>query len=211
MEHHDEIGRTPAPGTPQSVWRSLDQEEAPSMEISLTTDQLCAMARYREKENVVFRWIAVVVCLGLGAACVYLAVTMKQIWYRMALAWMAVLIASSLWGSVRVGARRIRAGESCAHFMVRELEGSRRTLLALRWGMVLILPTLLMFWWGTWRSIPASGLRLLNPPLWRHSLTTILWSIVFCLVVLFVAQVGLGFEAKKQARKAEELRRAIGA
>src|SRR5579863_739549 len=127
MEHKDETEQRPAHETPQSVWQSLDQQEQPGMEMSLTTDQLCARARYRERENVWFRWIAVVPCLGLGAVCVYWTVTMGQIWFRLAAAWLAVLTTLALWGSVRVGARRFRAGESCAQFMVRELEGSRRT------------------------------------------------------------------------------------
>ena len=134
------------------------------MEMSLTTEQLCARARYRERENVWFRWITVVPCLGLGAACVYWTVTMGQIWFRLAAAWLAVLMAHALWGSVRVGARRFRAGESCAQFMVRELEGSRRTLLALQWGMVLVLPPLSMFWWGAYRTMEARGLRLSGLP-----------------------------------------------
>ena len=210
MEHKDETEQKPAPETPQSVWQSLDRQEEPGMEMSLTTDQLCARARYRERENVWFRWITVVPCLGLCAACVYWTVTMGQIWFRLAAAWLAVLVAHALWGSVRVGARRFRAGESCAQFMVRELEGSRRTLLALQWGMVLVLPSLSMLWWGAYHAMEASGLRLLDPSAWRHSLLMILWSIVGSLLVLLASWAGLGLEARKRARQAEELRRAIG-
>jgi hypothetical protein len=210
MEHEDEIEQRPAPETPQSVWQSLHQEEEIGMEMSLTTDQLCARARYRERENIWFKWIAVVACVGLDAPFVYWAVTMEQIWFRLAAGWLTVLLALALWGSIRVGARRFRVGESCAQFMVRELEGSRRTLLALQWGMVLVLPSLLMFWWGGYRTMQARGLRLLDPSAWRHSLLTLLWSIVACLLVLLASWAGLGLEAKKRARQAEELRRAIG-
>jgi len=210
MEHEDEIEQSPAHETPQSVWQSLDQQEEPGMEISLTTDQLCARARYRERENVWFQWIAVVVCAGLGAPFVYSAVTIEQIWFRLAAGWLAVLIALALWGSVCVGARRFRVGESCAQFMVRELEGSRRTLLALQWGMVLVLPSLLMFWWGAYRAMQASSLPVLDPLSWRHYLMTGLWIIVGSLLVLLAGWVGLGLEARKRARQAEELRRAIG-
>jgi hypothetical protein len=210
MEHKDETEQRPAHETPQSVWQSLDQQEEPGMEMSLTTDQLCASARYRERENVRFKWVALVACVGLGAPFVYWAVKMEQIWFRLAAGWLVVLLAHALWGSVRVGARRFQASESCAQFMVRELEGSRRTLLAIQWGMVLVVPSLLMFWWGAYRTMEASGLRLLNPPAWRHSLLTLLWSIVACLSVLLASWVGLGLEARKRARQAEELRRAIG-
>ena len=210
MKHEDETERRPAPETPQSVWQSLHQEEETGMEMSLTPDQLCARARYREKENIWFRWIALVACVGLGAPFVYWAVRMPQIWFRLAAGWLVVLLAAALLGSIRVGARRFRVGESCAQFMVRELEGSRRTLLALQWGMVLVLPSLLMFWWGGYRTLQASGLRLLDPLAWRHSVLTLLWSIVACLLVLLASWVGLGLEARKRARQAEELRRAIG-
>lgn len=210
MEHKDENEQRPARETPQSVWQSLDQQEEPGMEMSLTTDQLCARARYRERENVWFKWIAAVACVGLGAPFVYWAVKMEQVWFRVAAGWLTVLLALALWGSVRVGARRFRAGESCAQFMVRELEGSRRTLLALRWGMILVAPSLLMFWWGAYRTMEAGGVRLLNPSAWRHSLLTLLWSLVASLLVLLASWVGLGLEARKRARQAEELRRAIG-
>lgn len=102
------------------------------------------------------------------------------------------------------------AGESCAQFMVRELEGSRRTLLGIRWAIVLILPALLMIWWGGYRAMQASGLPLLNPSSWRHYLLTSLWGIVLSLAVLLAGWVGLGFEAKKRMRQADELRHAIG-
>lgn len=209
MEHEDEIEQRPAPETPQSVWQSHQQEEL-GMEMSLTTDQLCARARYRDRENVWFQWIAGAACLAFGVALVYGAIRMEQIWLRLALAWMALLTTFAFWGTIRVGARRMQAGESCAQFMVRELEGSRRTLLAIQWGYILMLPSLLMFWWGGYRTLQARGLPLLNPSLWRHSLLTLLWSFVASLLVLFASWVGLGLEAKKRARQAEELRRAIG-
>jgi hypothetical protein len=180
------------------------------MEMSLTADQLCAKARYRERENVWFQWIVAAFSLGFGAAFVYGAMRMEQVWLRLGLAWMAVLMALLLLGSVRVGARRVRAGESCAQFMVRELEGSRRTVLALRRGMVLVLPPLLMFWWGAYRTMQASGLPVVNPSAWRHSLLTILWSMVMSLLCLSAAWVFLGREAGKRVRQAEELRGAIG-
>jgi hypothetical protein len=210
MEHKDETEQRPAHETPQGVWQSLDQQEEPGMEMSLTTDQLCARARYRERENVWFKWIALVACVGLGAPFVYWAVRMEQIWFRLAAGWLVVLLALALSGSVRVGARRFRAGESCAQFMVRELEGSRRTLLALQWGIVLVLPSLLMFWWGGYRTMQASGLRLFDPSAWRHSLLTLLWSVVASMLVLLAGWAGLGLEARKRARQAEELRRVIG-
>ena len=179
------------------------------MEMKLTTEQLCAKARYRERENVWGQWIAAVACLGFGAAFVYWAITMQQIWVRLGQAWMALLIAITLWGVIRGGARSIDAGESCAQFMVRELEGSRRTLLAIRWGIVLVVPSVLMSWWGDYGAIRANALHL-DPASWRYHVLTSPWRIVAVLLVLLACWAGLGLEAKKRARQAEELRRAIG-
>jgi hypothetical protein len=53
-----------------------------------------------------------------------------------------------------LGVRRIQTGESCAQFMVRELEGGRRTLLAMRWGFLLVMPSLLMLGEALLRSGP---------------------------------------------------------
>ena len=178
------------------------------MEMKLTTDQLCARARYRERENVWFQWIVVLICLGFGSWFVYAAVTMQQIWLRLGNAWMALLMALALAGAFRVGARRMQAGESCAQFMVRELEGSRRTLLAVRWGFVLVVPSVLMSWWGGYGAMRANAMHL-DPSSWRYHFLTSPWRIVAVLLVLFACWAGLGLEARKRARQSEELRRTI--
>ena len=196
------------PEEPQSVWQALDRQGEPKMEMRLTTDQLCTMARYRERENIWLQWIAIVVCVGLGALFVYWAIAIEQIWVRLAQVWVALLMVIVIWRARSWGARRIEAGESCAHFMVREYEGSRRTLLAIRWGIVLLVPWDLMSWWGSYVGIRTNALRL--DPAWRDHLLTSTWhTFVAILLVLSVCWAGLGWEAKKRARQAEELRRAI--
>lgn len=141
------------------------------MEMRLTTDQMCAKARYRERENVWGQWIAAVACLGFGAAFVYWAITMQQIWVRLGLAWMPLLVAIALWGVIRGGTRRIQAGESCAQFMVRELEGSRRTLRAIQWAIVLVLPSVLLSWLGGYGAIRANALYF-DQASWRYYFVT---------------------------------------
>ena len=178
------------------------------MEMRLTTDQLCAMARYRERENIWVSWIAAVVCAGFGAAFMYWAIRMEQIWLRLAQTWMALLMALATWGAMGWRARRIQAGESCAQFMVRELEGSRRTLLALRWGILLVLPWMAMLWWGA-NGVIRAALHL-DPTSWRYYFPTSPWPFIALLPVLLACWAGLGLEAKKRARQADELRRAIG-
>ncbi len=209
MEHDDEIEQRPVPETPQSVWQSLHPQEEPGMEMSLTTDQLFAKARYRERENIWAQWIGAAICFGFAATFLYRATAIEQLWSRLALAWMALLMMFAFVGIVRKGARRMQAGESCAQFMVRELEGSRRTLLSVRWFAVLSLPTLLLPLWGALRVMQASGLLHRNLSLWPHPFVTSVWAIGASLLVLLAIWVGMGLEAEKRARQAEELRRAI--
>jgi len=210
MEHDDENeDRRPVPDGPQGVWQSLHRKEEPGMEMKLTTDQLCAKARYRERENVWGQWFAAVVCLAFGAACAYWAITMQQIWVRLGQAWMALLVAIALWGTIRRGARRILAGESCAQFMIRELEGSRRTLRAIQWGIVLVLPSVLLFWGGSHRAIRANALHL-DAASWRYYFLRSPWGVAAPLLALLAGWAGLGLEARKRTRQADELRRAIG-
>ncbi len=190
MEHQDK--GLPAPDGPRKVWQSLHQKEERGMEMRLNTDELCAKARFRERENVWFQWMVALVCLGFGAFFVYRVVTVEQIWLRLASAWMVTLLALMLWVGIRVGSRRTQVGESCAQYMVRELEGSRRTAVAIQRGVVLAMPSALMAWWGSSDALTST------------------WRIVGVLLVLLACAAGLGKDARKKAREAEELRRAIG-
>ena len=193
---------------PQGVWQSLHQHEEPGMEMKLTTDQLCAKARYRERENVWGHWVAVASLVVGVAASVHLVVTTEQIWSRLGAAWMAAVMAIALWGA-RAGARRFKAGESCAQFLIRELEGSRRTLLSIQWGIVLFLPTVLLFWKGDDGALRASSLHL-DPSSWRYYLLTNPWLFPSVLLLLLGTWAAMSLEARKRTRQAEELRGAIG-
>lgn len=173
----------------QGVWQSLHRQEEPGMEMKLTTDQLCSRARYRERENIWGRWFAAAACVAFGARFVYQAITAEQLSIRVADGWLALLMAVAACGVMRHWARRIEPGESCAQFMVRELEGSRQTQLALRWGILLALPSVLM-------------MRLSGPAKPLSGLAGIL--LVFVAVWMW-----LGVDATKRARQAEELRNSI--
>jgi hypothetical protein len=93
--------------------------------------------------------------------------------------------------------------------MVRELEGSRRTLLAIRWGIVLVLPSLLLFRLGAYGAIRTNALHL-DPTSWQYYVVTSPWSTVVVLLLLAAGWVGLGLEARKRACEAEDVRRATG-
>ena len=200
MEHESD--------NPRSAWQSLQRQEEPGMEMELTTDQLCAKARYRERENIWGHWLAASTLLVGGAASVHLAVTAEQIWSRLGAAWMAAVLAIALWGA-RAGARRFQAGESCAQFMLRELEGSRRTLISIQWGIALLLPTVLLLWRGDDGAVRANAMHL-DPSSWRYQFLTSPWSFPAVLLLLLAIWAGMGLEARKRTRQAEELRGAIG-
>lgn len=206
MEHQDK--GLPAPDGPRKVWQSLHQKEERGMEMRLNTDQLCALARYRERENVWGHWLAIATLLVGGAASVYMAVTIGPSWSRLGAAWMAAVIAIALWGA-RAGARKFQAGESCAQFMVRELEGSRRTLLEIQWGIALLLPTVLLFWWGDDGALRASALHL-DPSSWRYHVLTNPWRFPAVLFLQAAMWAAMGLEARKRTLQAKDLRRAIG-
>lgn len=192
MEHQSKEGHgLPLPEGPQKVWQSLQQKEELGMEMRLSTEELCAKARFRERENVWFQWLIALHCLGLGAFFIYWVLTLEQIWLRLASAWMVILLAFLMWVGIRVGARRTQAGESCAQFMLRELEGSRQTALAFQRGFVLVMPAALMA--GIGRAEGESGI----------------WRTIAVLLVLSLCAAGLGDSASKKARQAEELRRAM--
>jgi hypothetical protein len=178
------------------------------LETKLTPDQLCEKARQHEKENTWFQRLVILICIGLGAILGLLTVETEQLWVRRGFAWMLVLLALACLGAVRVGARRIQVGESYGHFMIREFEGGRRTLLAMRWGLVLLVPSLLMLTWGGTAAIRAHNLPI-DEELHRDLLLTNLWPFVPIPLVLLAAWVFLGREAGKKADQAEQLRRAI--
>ena len=54
------------PATPESSWISQDEEEGPNMQITMTTDELCAMARSQEKLNARIHWMVTAVAIVLA-------------------------------------------------------------------------------------------------------------------------------------------------
>jgi hypothetical protein len=76
-----------ASDTPEAAWRSQTEEQQPSMQIALTPDELCAMARSREKLNARVIKAVVAVTVALAGALLYNVYRIDQPWIRLGQAW----------------------------------------------------------------------------------------------------------------------------
>jgi hypothetical protein len=74
--------------TPESVWQSIDGKEEASMDVTFTPDQLCAMARSRERENLWSRRILLALMIGLAGAFAYNVVSVSQLSLRLSQGWL---------------------------------------------------------------------------------------------------------------------------
>jgi hypothetical protein len=194
---------SPTHRTPESAWKSMSEEE-PGMEMTITTDQLCAMARWRERENVWARRVALGACVCFAALFAYYLITITQPWIRLGQAWMVGVMCFFFWGTIRRGPRRIRASEPCASFLQREYDGSRNTLLQVRRGIFLVLPAIAASWWGGYRAASAA------PSSWRFRFLNSPWPYMVVLLVLLLGWLVLGKAAEKASRELENLRRGTG-
>ena len=75
------------PKAPENVWRSQTEEKQPSMQIALTPEKLCAMARSREKLNTYVSRGLVAVTIVLVGAFLYNVYRIDQPWIRLGQAW----------------------------------------------------------------------------------------------------------------------------
>jgi hypothetical protein len=53
--------------TPEGIWKFQERENE-KIQVELTTDDLCAMARSRERRNEFVKWSVVIVAMALAAA-----------------------------------------------------------------------------------------------------------------------------------------------
>ena len=66
------------PSTPESVWKSIGGKEEASMDITFTPDQLYAMARSRERENLWGQCIGLIMFIGLAGVLAYNVISVHQ-------------------------------------------------------------------------------------------------------------------------------------
>jgi hypothetical protein len=197
------------PSTPESVWKSIGGKEEASMGITFTPDQLYAMARSRERENLWGQRIGLILFTGLAGVCAYNVISVHQIWPRLSEAWLFAWSCLLAWGVGR-GPRRMNPAESCASFLRRSYESKRVGFLALRWYLFLLIPPFLASWWtGGARALRLSRLKALGvePSSRLYEFSSGPWLLIIVLVSLVFIWFAFGLAAKKAERELDELRR----
>lgn len=171
-----------------SAWLALDEQEEPTMQVTMTTDELRAMARSQEKLNVWMHWLVTAVAIVLAGCFLYNVFSIAQPWIRVGQAWIFGVLCYFCGTMLLRGPRRSQVNEPCAHFLEREFEDKRRGFLAIRWGLFLLLPGIAASCWGGGAG-PGPFLLVV--------------------VVLAVVWVAFGMAANKAQREQLDIRRSI--
>jgi hypothetical protein len=192
--------------TPVSVWKSMNGEGLATMDITFSPDQLCAMARSRERESIWSRRILLLMLIGLAAGFAYNVFSVSQFWVRLSQVWMLAWTGLLVW---RFGhtPRRMSAGERCASFLRRELENKRSGLLEIQRYIFLLIPPILACWWGGGR--PAGRLSVLGvqPSSRLYGFASGPWVFIIVGLLLVVVWTAFGLAARKTTRELDELAR----
>jgi hypothetical protein len=208
----NESERSSSPVTPESVWKSLDGKEA-DMDIAFTPNQLCAMARSRERLNIWGRRILLILLILFAGVLAYNVFSVSQLWLRLSMGWYLAWTFLLVWGALRERPRHMSATESCTSFLRREFEAKRSGLLATRRYMFLVLtPPVLASWWGGgWRAVRLNHWNLravgVDPSSQLYKFAGGPWPFVIMGILLVLDWLAFGLAAKKATRELEELRR----
>jgi hypothetical protein len=197
------------PPTPESVWKSIAEKEEVNMDITFTPDQLHAMARSRERENLWGQRIGFILFTGLAGVLAYNVISVHQIWSRLSLTWLFAWSCLLAWW-VRRGPRRMNPTESCTSFLRRSYENKRAGFLALRRYLFLLIPPVLVSWFtGGARALRLSRLKALGvePSSRLYEFSSGPWPLIVLLLSLVLAWLAFGLAAEKAERELDELRR----
>jgi hypothetical protein len=195
--------------TPQAVWRSQAEEQQPSMQIALTPDELCVMARSREKLNARVIRAVVGVTVALAAALLYNVYRIDQPWIRLGQAWTLGVIVYLFGPALERGRRRMGASESCAQFLERQHEERRCGYLRIRRGLFLFIPGMVASWWGG-GPLAAAKARGLNSSSWLFHSYDGLGLFFVAGTALVLAWFAFGKAAEKAAQDREEVHSSMG-
>ncbi len=185
---------------PQTVWKAQGEEQG-SMQVVLTLDQLCAMARSRERLGTRVRSASLFVIAAIATGLLYNLYTVDQPWIRIGMAWTLCLVVYLFGPAFENKVRQADAGEPCARFLEREHEERRGHYLRIRNRLFLFVPGIVACWFGRAPKIvkgsPASG----SAPPWLFLIST---------VALVLVLLAVGKAAEKAARDRDEIRRSAG-
>ena len=195
--------------TPEVAWKSQKGEEHKSMQIALTPEELCALAQSREKLNARVGRGVVVVTVALAAALLYNVYRVDQPWIRLGQAWTLGVIVYLFGPAFERGRRPTGASEPCAQFLVRQHESRQRGYLRIRSRVFLLIPGILVSWWGG-AGLAAAKARGLDPSSWLYHLLAGPWLFVLFVVAVVLVWFAFGKAAEKAAQDRQEVHRAIG-
>ena len=197
------------PDTVETVWKSDTKEEERSMQIALTPDELCTMARSREKLNARVIGAVVIVTAALAAALLYNVYRIDQPWIRLGQAWTLGVIVYLFGPAFERGRRRMGASEPCAQFLERQHEERRRGYLRIRRRLFLFIPGMVASWWGG-GPLAAAKARGLAPSSWLFRFYDGPWVFLITGAALVLVWLAFGKAAEKAALEREEVYRSVG-
>jgi len=188
--------------TPQTVWkkRGEEEEEQRTMQVRLTPDQLCAMARSREKLSARVRSASLVVIAAIAAGLLYDLYRIDQPWIRVGVAW-TLCIVVYVFGAAFENRPHPDASEPCTRFLEREHEERMRHYLRIRNRLFLLIPAILACWYGRALTIIKNSSASGSAPSWLFLTAAI------ALVLVWLA---FGKAAQKAASDRDEIRRSAG-
>jgi hypothetical protein len=196
------------PDTPENVWRSQTEEKQLSMQIALTPEKLCAMARSREKLNAYVTRAMAFVTIVLAGAFLYNLYRIDQPWIRLGQAWTLGVVIYLFAPALEGGRRRMGASDPCARFLEKQHEERRCGYLRIRRRLFLFIPGIVACWWGGGPLAVAKAQAIRPSPwlLWFYSGPWLFLITGGALVLVFIA---FGKAAEKAAREREEVLRTI--
>jgi hypothetical protein len=185
---------------PQAVWRAQGKERE-NMEVELTPDQLCAMARSRERLRAHVRSASLVLIVAIAAGLLYDVYKVDQPWIRIGVAWTLCIVVYLFGSALENKARQPDASEPCTRFLEREHEERRRDYLRIRNRLFLFVPGILACWFGRAPAIITGSSASGSAPTW------LFLTIAVALVLVWFA---FGKAAQKAAGDRDEIRRTAG-
>jgi hypothetical protein len=171
------------------------------MQVILTPDQLCAMARSREIFNAHVRSVSLVLIVAIAGGLLYDVYRIDQPWIRIGVAWTLCIVVYLFGSAFENKVRRTDASEPCTRFLESEHEERRGHYLRIRNRLFLFVPGILACWLGRAPTIIKGSVPSGSAPTWLFVTTAI------ALVLVWFA---FGKAAEKAARDRDEIRRIAG-
>jgi hypothetical protein len=135
----------------EELWKSQEDES-----VQISTEEVCARARRREKTNVRSYWVLFGATALFVVAFIHNLLQFRQPWLIVGTAWVLAACCYIGWRLVRKGPVKMAPAEPCVLFLRRGFEAQRQALLWLRRLVLLLVPGILALWWG---GGPVLGLK----------------------------------------------------